>query len=320
MKSLDFLASERLWLLPVVAALGLVYAALQRRNKRYEVRFTNLALLDVVAPKRPGWRRHATAVAFLLSAATLVVAFAQPTRDVRVPKQRATVVLALDTSLSMEATDVAPSRIEAAQQAADAFLDVVPEFMNVGLVTFDGVARLRVTPTTDRAAVRSAIENIELNASTAIGEAIYASLDAVAAAPLGEDGEPAPASIVLMSDGKTTIGRPNEDAAAAAEEAGVPVATIAFGTPFGEIRVENDPAPVPVPVEPEPLRTIARQTGGTFFEADSLEGLEDVYTDIGTSIGFDVEKREVSAWFVGVGLALLLLTATLSLLWFARLP
>ncbi len=320
MGSLDFLAPDRLALLPVVAVLGLVYAALQRRNKRYEVRFTNIALLDVVAPKRPGWRRHATALAFLLSAATLVVAFAQPTRDVRVPKERATVVLALDTSLSMEATDVAPSRIEAAQQAAVAFLDVVPKFMNVGLVTFDGVARLRVTPTTDREAVRSAIETVELNASTAIGEAIFASLDAVAAAPPGEDGKPAPASIVLMSDGKTTIGRPNEDGAAAAEEAGVPVATIAFGTPFGEIRVENDPAPVPVPVEPEPLRAIARQTGGAFFEADSLEGLEQVYNDIGTSIGFDVEKRDISSWFVGAGLVLLLFTATLSLLWFARLP
>ena len=320
MGSLDFLAPDRLAFLPVIAVLGLVYAALQRRNKRYEVRFTNLALLDVVAPKRPGWRRHATALAFLLSAATLVVAFAQPTRDVRIPKERATVVLALDTSLSMEATDVAPSRIEAAQQAATAFLDVVPEFMNVGLVTFDGVARVRVTPTTDRVAVRSAIASVELNASTAIGEAIFASLDAVAAAPPGEDGQPAPARIIVMSDGKTTIGRPNEDAAAAAEAAGIPVSTIAFGTPFGEIRVENDPAPVPVPVEPEPLRAIARQTGGAFFEADSLEGLEQVYTDIGIAIGYDIEKRDVSSWFVGVGLALLLFTATLSLLWFARLP
>jgi Ca-activated chloride channel family protein len=317
-----FLAPTRLWGLLLVLGLALAYAATALVRRRYTVRFTNLALLESVAPRRPGWRRHLAAAAFLLSIVAMLLAWARPAEEVLVPKERATVVLAIDTSLSMEATDVAPSRIEAAQDAALSFLDELPPQINLGLVTFDGVARVRVTPTTDRQPVRSAIDSLELGPATAIGEAIFAGLDAIAAAPTfaeeGEDGEPVPARMVVMTDGKTTVGRPDIDGAAAAVEAEVPVSTIAFGTDRGTVVIDGEIQPVPV--DREPLRLIAERTGGQFFSAESLGELRSVYEDIGSSIGFDTEEQEVSDRFAGYAVVLVLLSAALSLLFFQRLP
>lgn len=314
-----FFSPTRLYGLLVVIAVALAYVALSFRRGTYTVRFTNLPLLDTVAPRRPRWRRHATAAAFLLAATALVMAWAQPADEVRVPKERATVVLAIDTSLSMEATDVSPSRIVAAQQAALSFIDGLPEQINVGLVTFDGVARVRVTPTTDRRPVRSAIETLELGPATAIGEAIFAGLDAIETAPLVDaDGEDVPARMVVMTDGKTTVGRPDADGAAAAVEAGVPVSTIAFGTERGTIVIDGEIQPVPV--ERGPLIEIAEETGGEFFEAESLGELEGVYDDIGSSVGFDTEEHEVTDRFVGFGILALLVSTVLSLAWFQRIP
>jgi Ca-activated chloride channel homolog len=240
---------------------------------------------------------------------------------VLVPKERATVVLAIDTSLSMEATDIAPSRIEAAQQAALAFVDELPQQINLGLVSFDGIARVRVTPTTDRDPVRRTIENLELGPATAIGEAIFASLDAIATAPsTDEDGEDdeVPARIIVMTDGKTTVGRPDADGAEAAARAGIPVSTIAFGTERGTIVIDGELQPVPV--DEAPLRLVADRTGGQFYSAESLDQLDAVYEDIGSSVGFDTEEQEVTDRFVGYAVVLLLLSAGASLLWFQRLP
>jgi Ca-activated chloride channel homolog len=314
----SFLAPTRLYGLLAVLALAVAYAVLALVRQRYTVRFTNLALLDQVAPRRPGWRRHVVALAFLLAVAASLVAWARPADEVEVPKERATVVLAIDTSLSMEATDVAPSRLEAAKEAGLAFVDQLPPQINLGLVTFDGVARVRVTPTTDRAPVRRAIETLELGPATAIGEAIFAGLDAIESAPAAADGEEIPARMVVMTDGKTTVGRPDVDGAEAAVEAGVPVSTIAFGTPTGTILIDGEIQPVPV--DEEPLRLIADQTGGQFFSAQSLDQLNQVYEDIGSSVGFDTEEREVTDRFVGYAVVLLLLSAAGSLLWFQRLP
>ena len=315
----EFLAPTRLYGLLAVIALALVYLLLSFQRQAYTVRFTNLPLLDTVAPRRPGWRRHVAAAAFLLAAATLLVSWARPADQVLVPKERATVVLAIDTSLSMQATDVTPTRIEAAQEAALSFVDGLPEQINVGLVTFDGVARVRVTPTTDRRPVRSAIENLELGPATAIGEAILAGVDAIENAPIVDaDGEPVPATMVVMTDGKTTVGRPDADGAEAAVEAGVPVSTIAFGTERGTIVIDGEIQPVPV--DEPPLMEIAEATGGQFFQAQSLGELESVYADIGSSIGFDTEEQEVTDRFVGFGLLLLLVSTGASLLWFQRIP
>ena len=158
-----------------------------------------------------------------------------------------------------------------------------------------------------------------LGEGTAIGEAIFTSLDAIEAAPRGDDDEPAPARIVVMSDGETTVGRPDSEGASAASAAGVPVDTIAFGTPDGTI-IDEFGDPAPVPVAPEPLADIASTTGGDTFEAESLDELSAVYSDIGSVVGYEDTEQDVSGWFVGGGLALLALSGSLSLLWSQRLP
>lgn len=319
---MNYIEPVRLWLLAGVAGLAVVYVVLQRRRRQYAVRFTNIALLEAVAPKRPGWRRHATAAAFLVAIASLVVAFARPTHDQKVPRERATVVVAIDTSLSMIATDVTPSRIQAVKTAAKAFVDQLPPKINVGLVSFDANARLAVSPTTDRAKVKKAIDRLQPNEGTAIGEAIFTALEAIKQQAVADDSavNTVPARIVLMSDGKTTVGRPNELAVAAANQAKVPVSTIAFGTDHGEITVPQEPLPVPVPVDPVALKSIADATGGSFFTATSEAELQKVYANIGSSIGFDVEQREISSWFVGAALLAMMATAAMSLAWFNRLP
>lgn len=316
---MTLLSPEFLWLFLAVAALAGVYLVLQLGRRRYAVRFTNLALLESVAPKRPGWRRHVTAAVFLVGTAALVLALARPSRAERVPRERATVVMAIDTSLSMEATDVEPSRLVAAQDAAVVFLDQLPDTINVGLVTFDGFAVVAVPPTTDRNLVRRAIDGLELGEGTAIGEAVFASLDALDQVPeAADEGEPVPGRVVLMSDGETTVGRPNESSVEAADAAGVEVSTIAFGTDEGVVEIGGQD--VPVPVNENALEAIADDTGGSFFTAASEAELARVYADIGTSVGFETEQREITRWFVGAALAALFAAAALSLAWFARLP
>ncbi|HEX9992099.1 MAG TPA: VWA domain-containing protein [Acidimicrobiales bacterium] len=315
---MTFLSPSRLLLLVGVAALAAAYLAVQARRDRYAVRFTNLALLDVVAPERPRWRRHLPAVAFLLAVTALVAAFARPARDERVPRERATVMMAIDTSLSMQAEDITPDRIRAAKAAAADFVDLLPDSINLGLVSFDGVARVEVPPTTEHVLVQTAIADLELHESTAIGEAIYACLDAIDTMPPAPDGAPVPGRIVLMSDGETTVGRPNEEAAQAAADAEVPVSTIAFGTDAGMVTVDG--TAITVPVDEDALANIAEVTGGTSFTAASADQLEEVYADIGSSLGYETEQREITGWFLGAGLVLLLLAAAGSLVWSSRLP
>jgi Ca-activated chloride channel family protein len=319
---MNYLEPVRLWLLAGAAVLAVTYVVLQRRRRQYAVRFTNIALLEAVAPKRPGWRRHATAGAFLLAVVALVVAFARPTHDEKVPRERATVVVAIDTSLSMIATDVTPSRIDAVKTAAKAFVDQLPKKINVALVSFDGNARLDVSPTTDRAKVKTAVDRLQPHEGTAIGEAIFTALDAIRQQAVADDSatNAVPARVVLMSDGKTTVGRANELAVAAAQKAKVPVSTIAFGTDHGEITVPQEPFPVPVPVDRSALQDIAKATGGSFFSATSASELQRVYANIGSSIGFDVQQAEITSWFVGAALLALMATAGMSLAWFNRLP
>jgi len=314
----SFLAAGRLWLLLAVAVLAGLYVFTQLRRKQYAVRFTNLSLLASVAPKRPGWRRHVPAAAFLLALVTLVTAFAQPTRKTRVPRERATIVMAVDVSNSMQATDVEPSRIQAAKVAASSFVDLVPERLNLGLVAFSGTAQVLVSPTTDRTLVKRSIANLQLGPATAIGEAIAVSLGAISSVP-GEPGQqPPPARIVLMSDGETTVGRPNQIAARAAIAAKVPVSTIAFGTENGTVFIEGNR--IPVPVNKDALRTIAETTDGRFFEASTENELKRVYADIGNSVGYRTERREATTWFVGLGLIFALAAAAGSLAWSSRLP
>ncbi len=318
MLALSFQAGFRLWLLLAVAALIAAYVVQQLRRKQYAVRFTNLALLDRIAPRRPAWRRHVPAIATLLALTTFTTAFAKPSRPEKVPRERATVVMAIDVSLSMEATDVNPTRIEAAKDAAASFVDLLPARLNLGLVSFAGTAQVLVAPTTDHDLVKRSISTLELGPRTAIGEAVYLSLQSINTVPSEPGQAKPPARIVLMSDGETTVGRPNEQAGQAAAEAKTPVYTIAFGTDDGTVAVEG--RLVPVPVNREALRRLAETTGGKAFDATSGRELRQVYADIGSSIGYRTVPREVTAWFVGLGLLFAMAGAVGSLVWTSRLP
>lgn len=320
MSGLSFLSPWRLLALGLVIALSVVYVVFQRRRSKYAVRFTNLELLSSVVPKSPGWRRHVAAATQLVALTALVFAFAQPVHDVKVPRERATVMLAIDVSLSMEATDVKPSRIEAAKAAATSFLDDVPPKVNVGLVSFAGTSRINVAPTTDRAAVARAIAGLELRDGTAIGNAIDSSLDAIASMPPAPDGADVPAAIVLMSDGTTTMGVPNEMATQQALDAHVPVSTIAFGTPNGVVTIPKTGETVSVPVDAPALAQIAKATGGNAYEASTQNQLTDVYSRIGSSIGYDTEQSALTQWFVGASLLGFVVAAGLALAWSNRLP
>ena len=313
-----FDAAAWLWLLLAVAGLAAAYVVVQRQRKRYAVRFTNLDLLASLAPRHPGWRRHLPAAGLALALGLLVLALADPSRSVKVPRERATVIMAIDVSVSMQATDVEPTRLTAARSAAEEFVRKFPRRFRLGLVAFAGTAQVLVPPTTDRELILNSVANLRLAPSTAIGEAIFASLDTIASVPGSPGQKPPPARVVLMSDGFTTSGRSNVDAAMAAREAGVRVSTIAFGTETGTVEVQGES--FPVPVDKPALREIAELTNGSFFEAASGDQLRQVYEDIGSSIGYLTERRSVASWFVGAGLALALLAAAGSLVWTSRLP
>ena len=298
--------------------------ALQFTKPRYTVRFSNLELLDKVAPKRPGWRRHLTAGVFLAAVSLLVVSFAQPVMTVQVPEERTTIMLAFDTSLSMAAEDVDPNRFEAAQTAAKEFIDELPDRLNVGLVSFAGTAQLLVPPTREHDDIKASIDNLELDKATAIGDAVKLSLDVIEDQAVGLDGESPDAAIVLISDGETTVGLPTEEAIPLAVEAGVAVSTIAYGTaergdPRRRGRRRRGPAH-PVPVNVDELRDARRGHG-----RNGLHRRVGVGPALGVRrAGLDHRVRErqedVAYRFVGFGLLLMLVAAGFSLRWFSRLP
>jgi Ca-activated chloride channel family protein len=314
---MSFLAGYRLWLLLLVALLGLAYVLVQRQRRQYAVRFTNVDLLASVAPRRPGWRRHLAAACTLLALTLIVLAFARPARAIQVPRETATVMLAVDVSQSMRATDVEPTRLRAAQRAVRAFVDSLPRRFRLGLVSFAGNAQVLVPPTHQRSLVRSAVTNLNLQQQTAIGEGIFAAIDAIENSPLDKGKRP-PARIVLLSDGATNAGRPNSEAAAAAKKKGMRVSTIAFGTDSGTVVVQDEV--VPVPADREALRRIADETGGRYATATTEEDLRKTYADLGSRLAEVTRKREVTVWFVGAALAFAFAAAGASLVWTSRLP
>jgi Ca-activated chloride channel family protein len=310
---MTFAAPARLGLLVVVAALGVSYVIAQRRRPRYAVRFTNLDLLDVVAPNGPGMRRHVPALALLASSTAMVVGLARPAWPVRVTRPAGAVVVAVDVSPSMMATDVQPSRLTAAQEAVAHFADLLPRRIHLGLVSFAGTAVVVVPPTSDHELVRRAVGQLRYRSETALGEAIYASLDALATDDHGTS-----AGIVILSDGASTTGRPDAAAAQSARNAGVPVSTIAFGTATGTVVLGGET--LSVPPDKVELRAIAKATGGRFFEAASAAELTQVYRSIGRSVVTVEHLEDLTPWFLGAAFCLTLIASTLALAWFARLP
>lgn len=304
-------------ILPVLAVAG-VYVWRQLRRRDYAMRFTNVALLKSLAPRGLGWRKHVSAAALLLSLLALALAMARPSIDRELPLERATIMLAIDVSLSMEADDVAPNRLEAAQAAAKQFVQELPPSYNLGLVSFAKSANVLVPPGKDRGAVLTAIDGLTLAEATATGEAVFTCLDAIRSVPAdGAAGIP-PARIVLLSDGFRTSGRPVEEAAGAAQAANVPVSTIAFGTDSGTVDIGGQLQRVPV--DRQALAQLAETTSGFFYEAATAAELRQVYEDMGSSIGHRVEPREVTHWYAGFALLFGLLAAGLSMIWSSRLP
>ncbi|QXJ19820.1 VWA domain-containing protein [Actinomadura graeca] len=315
---MTFLSPERLWLLALAPLLAAAYLLLQMRRRKYAVRFTNLALLSQVAPRRPGWRRHVAAALFLIMIVLMMIGFARPATSVKVPRDRATIMVAVDVSLSMMARDVAPSRFDAAKSAAKTFIRELPSRFNVGVVSFAGSANLVAAPTADRDAAIASLDQLVLAKRTAIGEAVFTSLQGVRSFDAQASQDPPPAHIVLLSDGDNTTGRTVQEAIDASRAAHVPVSTIAFGTPYGTVDIEGETTSVSV--NKETLKTLADSTQGKAYEAADAGQLDEVYANIGSSLGFKTEHRDVAARYTGLALLFALAAGGASLAWFSRLP
>jgi Ca-activated chloride channel homolog len=313
-----------LWGLLLIPVGLLAYWLVQRRRIKYAARFTNLDLLANVVDASPGRRRHLPALFALAALAALIVAMARPQTVVAVPRDDATVVLTMDSSASMTATDVPPTRLDAAKSASSSFLDRLPERFRTGLVSFSSTVSVLQEPTEDRDAVRSSLDAIEGDVGTALGDAI---VESVALAPDPDEQEQAGGkplfAILLLSDGANSVGREPLEVLDEAKQAGVPIYTIAFGTPQGTVEITNDAGftqTYNVPPDPDTLRRVAEETGGRFFEAPTEADLEAVYREIGSQVSYEDEHRELTAAFAGAGAVFLLLGAGLSALWFGRIP
>ncbi len=307
----------------LVVALGVGYLIAQRRTRRHTLRFANLELLDKVAPRRPSRWRHLPTALVLVGLVLLTVALAGPTADTKEPRNRATVMLAIDVSLSMEATDVAPNRLAAAQEAAAQFVDDLTPGVNLGIVSFAGIATVLVSPTTDRDAAKQAIAGLTLDERTATGEAIISSLQTIQMFSKslpgdGTDQGPPPARIVLMTDGKRTVGRTEQDAAQRAADAKVPVSVIAFGTDNGSITVNDET--IPVPLDTEAMQQIAQISSGDFHTAATTEELKSVYAELGEQIGYEIKQRDVSRPWMIAGTAMVILGSAAALALTSRIP
>jgi Ca-activated chloride channel homolog len=317
---MSFLHPAVLIALASIPLLAWWYASQQRRRARAADAFASPLLRGSVAPHRPRWRRHVPMLAFALALAVLILAAARPERTVAVPISTATIMLANDTSGSMAARDVAPSRLAAAERAANRFVSGVPESVRVGLLEFNTRVALLQAPTTDHAQVRSALAQLRVTGGTAIGDAIRTALRSVESVPK-VNGKRPPAAIVLLSDGASDVGADPLTAAQEAAAAHVPVYTVVLGTASGTVAEKRGTSTVNVPVPPDPqqLAEIARLSHGQSFTATDARGLDTVYQRLGAELGHKKVKHEITAGFAGGGLALLLLGSAASLIWFGRL-
>ena len=310
-----------------VAGLVALYVVTQRARQKRILRFANMELLESVAPKRPNRWRHLSAILLIGSMVLLTIAMAGPQNDVRIPRNRAVVLLAIDVSQSMRATDIEPSRLAAAQVAAKQFADQLTPGINLGLIAYAGTATVLVSPTTNREATKIDIDKLQLADRTATGEAIFTALQAIATVGAviggGEDGPP-PARIVLMSDGKETVpSNPDNPkgaftAARTAKDQGVPISTVTFGTPYGYVEINDQRQPVPV--DDETLEKIAELSDGNAYSASTLEQLKEVFTSLQDQIGYETVKGDASVGWLRLGALLLALSALAALLLNRRLP
>jgi Ca-activated chloride channel homolog len=305
----------------IVPALVALYVVRERRRTAFAAGFANPALLPNVVDKKPGLRRHIPLILLLLGFTAIVLGVARPHATVSVKREEATVVLAVDVSRSMKAEDVEPTRLGAAQDAAKAFSEEVPDKFRIGVVSFATRAVVGVPPTQERTLVEAALDALKPGEGTAIGDAVALSTQ-VGRKQRTSDGTAPPRSILLISDGARDGGAVDPQAAARqAKELKMPVYTVLVGTPNGvveETLTGGFRQIIRVPTNPETLQQIAELSGGEFFAATDAEGLNRVYEDLGSRLGTRDESREIGDYFAGGAAALLLAGGALSALWFRR--
>jgi Ca-activated chloride channel family protein len=314
------LALIGLVLVPVLVGL---YILRERRRERYATRFTAPALLPNLVAAAPGWRRHLPVALFLVALAAMIVGVARPHASVSVQREEATVLIAIDSSLSMSAQDVRPSRLAAAQSAAQAFVDGMPKKFRVGVIGFAGRAYVAVPPTEDRELVHSALKALKPGEGTALGDAVALGTR-LARAERTSDGRIPPTAMLVISDGAQMSGRTTPQVAATqAKAAHIPVYTVVVGTPDGVVNVPvagGYQAQLRVPPSPETLRTVASMTAGQFFTAPDATRLRQIYEKLGSRLGHRRQKREITDLFAGGSAAFLVFGGALSALWFRRVP
>ena len=313
------LVLSALAVLPILVAL---YIDRDRRRVAAQARFGNPDLLPNVVDREPGRLRYLPPLVLLVALVFMIVGVARPHATVRVPREEATIVLAMDVSRSMKATDIQPTRLDAARVAAKTFLDEVPEKFRVGVVSFATRAVVGVAPTEDRTLVTTALDTLKPGEGTAIGDAVALSLRV--GQPRGQTAAVPPRAIVLISDGARDGGQVDPgDAAQQAKRRGVPVYSVLVGTPDGVVEEELTGGfrrIIRVPPNPETLEQVAKTSGGEFFAAPDSAGLSRVYEELGSRLGTRNEDREVTDVFAGLAAALVLIAATISVVLFRRIP
>jgi Ca-activated chloride channel homolog len=305
--------------LPVLVAL---YIDRDRRRVASQARFGNPDLLPNVVDREPGRLRYLPPLVLLVALVFMIVGVARPHATVSVPREEATIILAMDVSRSMKATDVEPTRLDAARVAAKTFLDEVPEKFRVGVVSFATRAVVGVAPTEDRTLVGTALDTLKPGEGTAIGDAV--ALSVRVGQPREEGAEVPPRAIVLISDGARDGGQVDPvEAAQQAKRRGVPVYSVLVGTPEGVVEEQLTGGLrriIRVPPNPETLEQVATTSGGEFFAAPDAAGLGRVYEELGSRLGTRDEDREITDVFAGLAAALVLVAATISAFLFRRIP
>ena len=328
-----------LWGLALLPALAALYVFLLRRKKKQALTFSSLVLVKAALGDAPAWRRHVPPALLLAALALMIVAAARPQALVTLPANDETVILAMDVSGSMRATDVKPNRLAAAQAAAKAFIAEVPSSVKVGIVAFAGTATVVQAPTRNREDLVAAIDRFQLQRATAIGSAIIVSMATLfpddgydvdrftyepGRRPLGTFKPTAAGSyrtgvIVLLTDGQRTEGPDSLEAAKLAAERGVRIYTVGVGTPEGTI-VGIEGWSMRVRLDEEALKGIANLTRGEYFQAASAPDLDQIYRHLTSRFVLEKKKTEIGAFFTALAALLVLLAAGLSLAWFSRIP
>jgi Ca-activated chloride channel homolog len=336
---MSFIWVDMLWLLLFLPLLVLAYILIQKRRHKFALRYSSLSLIKEISGRNRRFRQHIPPALFLVAMAAVIFALARPAGTITLLSQRATIILAIDTSLSMRATDIQPNRLEAAKSAADAFVQKEAKDVRIGVVSFSGTTALVQAPTTDHLAVTQAIDRLYVQSRTAIGNGILTSLDAIFEQPGGKSaavsgdtlslyneitpaptptGTAAPAVIVLLSDGQSNTGPAPLDIIDQATNRGVRIFTVGMGTSAGTLPGFGGGPGIRVSLDETTLKKIALDTGGKYFKAENSTALYNIYQSIGTQLVFEKKQTELTVFFSGLAALLVIISGSLSLLWFYK--